>query len=209
MIQEATRAGELAALHRAIATCTKCALSGGRTQAVPGEGPWNADVMFVGEGPGFHEDRQGRPFVGRAGQLLDEMLGVAGLQRDEVFITNIVKCRPPENRDPLPNEIAACADYLTRQIELIGPKFIVTLGRYSMARFFPGQSISRIHGRQQTIGGITYVPMYHPAAALRSAAVHEALETDFRRLGEMLREHARRELERQEPEPSAQQLRLI
>ena len=124
-------------LEAAIRACTLCALHRGRTQAVPGEGPVNADLMFIGEGPGFHEDRQGRPFVGAAGQFLEELLASINLTRQQVYIANVVKCRPPGNRDPLPDELSACAPYLDRQIEVIRPKVIVTLGRFSMARFFP------------------------------------------------------------------------
>lgn len=198
----------LAAVHERIKRCTNCGLCRSRTHAVPGEGPESAEVMFIGEGPGFNEDRQGRPFVGQAGQLLNQLIDVAGLRREDVFITNIVKCRPPDNRDPLPGEIEACSGYLTEQLSLIRPRFVVTLGRYSMARFFPGQTISRIHGKSQTIAGVTYVAMYHPAAALRQQALREATETDFRMLRKLL-EEAPSPSEEHPPEPPEQQLRLM
>ena len=133
-----------------VSVCTDCPLSKGRTKAVPGEGPADAEIMFIGEGPGFHEDQQGRPFVGPAGQFLDQLIMSAGLKREEVFIANVVKCRPPNNRDPLPGEIAACRKHLDKQIELINPKVVVTLGRYSMARFLPNQTIGKIRGRARS-----------------------------------------------------------
>ena len=135
--------GEIAQLVR---HCTDCPLHQGRTNAVPGEGSPNTDIMFIGEGPGYQEDRQGRPFVGPAGKVLEEMLASIGLTREQVYIANMVKCRPPQNRDPAPTEIAACSKYLDRQIELIDPALIVTLGRFSLVRFFPGESISRARG---------------------------------------------------------------
>ena len=169
-------------------TCTECGLSQGRTRVVPGEGPDNAEVMFIGEAPGFNEDKQGRPFVGAAGQFLEELLAEAGLRRDQVYIGNVVKCRPPNNRDPLPTEIAACKSWLDGQIELIHPKIIVTLGRFSMARWFPGQSISRIHGQPAERDGITIVPMFHPAAALHQQALKATIIDDFRRLPRLLQQ---------------------
>jgi len=156
-------------LEQAICTCQQCRLAGGRTQAVPGAGNYNAVVMFVGEGPGFEEDRQGRPFVGRSGQFLTEMLNSVGIRREEVYITNVVKCRPPDNRDPLPDELLACSDYLTRQVALINPRIIVTLGRFSMQRWLPGASITKVHGQVRNIGhGRIALAMFHPAAALRN-----------------------------------------
>ncbi|GIW13998.1 MAG: hypothetical protein KatS3mg062_1437 [Tepidiforma sp.] len=177
------RARELYDLIRA---CRMCALAETRTRAVPGEGPLDADVMFIGEAPGMHEDQQGRPFVGAAGQFLTELLAEAGLRRDEVYICNVLKCRPPGNRDPLPGEIAACAEYLDLQIDLVDPLVIVTLGRFSMARWFPQAAISRIHGRPATVDGRVIVPMYHPAAALRQANLREVMVEDFRRLAEVI-----------------------
>src|SRR5438067_6272861 len=153
-----------------VKTCQLCRLAKTRTNAVPGEGDRHAEVMFIGEGPGYHEDKQGRPFVGQAGQFLNELLQIAGLDRQSVYITNVVKCRPPNNRDPEPDEKAACAPYLGRQIALINPSIIVTLGRYSMARFFPGKRISDIHGTAQLVDGRLCVAMYHPAAGLHQAS---------------------------------------
>jgi len=137
---------DLSQIVQQVRTCNLCGLSASRQKAVPGEGPAHAEIMLIGEGPGFHEDQQGRPFVGPSGQFLNELLASAGYKREQVFITNVVKCRPPGNRDPLPEEIQACSGYLDRQIALINPKVIVTLGRFSMARWFPGQKISAIHG---------------------------------------------------------------
>src|SRR3989337_1301407 len=157
---------ELRRWPRPIQSCTDCQLHQARKLAVPGEGPADSAVMFIGEGPGFHENEQGRPFVGAAGHFLEELLGSIGLTRQQVYITNIVKCRPPGNRDPQLPEIEECAKYLDRQIEAINPKVIVTLGRFSMARFIPEARISTVHGRARTINGRVIVPMYHPAAAL-------------------------------------------
>lgn len=168
--------------------CALCELSRTRTNAVPGEGPANAEVMFIGEGPGFNEDKQGRPFVGAAGQFLNELLQIAGFKREEVYITNVVKCRPPGNRDPLPEEIQACARYLDRQIELINPKVIVTLGRFSMARWFPSEKISAVHGKAKRAGGRVIVAMFHPAAALHQQSLRATVEEDFRKLRQIVAE---------------------
>ena len=176
----------LADLARDVSGCDRCLLARGRTRAVPGDGPENAAIMFIGEGPGFHEDQQGKPFVGVAGQFLNELLQSIGLQRADVYITNVVKCRPPGNRDPQPEEIAACQSYLDRQIALIKPKVIVTLGRYSMARAFPNEKISAIHGKPRKVGDIVYVPMFHPAAALHQPALQKTVEEDFARLPRIL-----------------------
>ena len=165
-----------------VSVCQKCPLAQTRLKAVPGEGPPNAPVLFIGEGPGFHEDKQGRPFVGPSGQFLQELIEVAGLTRTDVFITNIVKCRPPGNRDPLPSEIAACSDYLDRQLASIKPRVIVTLGRHSMARFLPGTTISKIHGVHRVVDGWTIFPMYHPAAALHQRALRQTLLDDMKKL---------------------------
>jgi DNA polymerase len=165
-----------------VRVCRLCKLSRTRTNAVPGEGDYRAEVMFIGEGPGYHEDRQGRPFVGNAGSFLNELLGIAGLSRPTVFITNVVKCRPPNNRDPEPDEIGACSSYLDRQIALINPRVIVTLGRYSMARFFPGERISQIHGMARMVEGRMCVAMYHPAAGLHQASLADIIRSDFRKL---------------------------
>lgn len=162
-----------------VSVCTRCILHYSRKNAVPGEGPANARIMFIGEGPGFHENEQGRPFVGAAGHFLDELLEKIGMKRSEVFITNVVKCRPPGNRDPLPEELEACNDYLERQIQAINPKVIVTLGRYSMARFLPNAKISDVHGQAVRVRGRLIVPMYHPAAALHQASLKPIVERDF------------------------------
>ena len=160
--------------------CTECPLSQGRTNAVPGEGSPQAEIMFIGEGPGFQEDRQGRPFVGPAGQFLEEMLASIGLTREQVFIANMIKCRPPQNRDPQPAEMSACRKYLDRQIELINPRLIVTLGRFSLGRFFPGESISRARGRARQKDGRWIYPVMHPAAALHRQELKSAIVNDFR-----------------------------
>jgi DNA polymerase len=168
------------------AVCTRCNLHFSRKKAVPGEGPANADIMFIGEGPGFHENEQGRPFVGAAGKFLEELLHNIGLRREQVFIGNVVKCRPPSNRDPLPEELNACSDYLERQISAINPKVIVTLGRYSMARFLPNAKISEIHGQSFHVKGRLVVPMFHPAAALHQPSLKPYLVEDFNRLPELI-----------------------
>jgi DNA polymerase len=162
--------------------CTRCKLHAGRKKAVPGEGPADAEIMFIGEGPGFHEDQQGRPFVGAAGKFLEELLGYIGLKREQVFIANVVKCRPPGNRDPEAEELEACAAYLERQIKALNPKVIVTLGRYSMERFFPGAKISAIHGQARKVDGRLVVAMFHPAAALHQQKYRQPLIDDFKKL---------------------------
>jgi len=169
-------------LYAAVRTCTRCALAGTRQNAVPGEGPLDAEVMLIGEAPGANEDRQGRPFVGQAGQFLEELLAAAEMRREDVYICNVLKCRPPGNRDPLPTEIASCKGYLDSQIDLIDPPVIVTLGRFSMSRWFPQQAISRIHGRFRILDGRYYVPMYHPAAALHQQNLRAIILDDFRAL---------------------------
>ena len=170
---------EVAAMVR---QCTRCELCRGRTHAVPGDGNPTAEIMFIGEAPGWNEDKQGLPFVGAAGQFLNELLASINLDRNTVFITNVVKCRPPGNRDPLPDEIAACYPYLETQIETIDPLLIVTLGRYSMARWFPNERISRIHGTPKRVGDRIIVPMYHPAAALHQGSLRATIQADFERL---------------------------
>ena len=159
--------------------CQKCGLCRGRKLAVPGEGPAPAELLFIGEGPGFHENEQGRPFVGAAGKFLEQLLGSIGLTRQQVFIANVVKCRPPNNRDPQPDEIAACGSFLDEQIELVSPRLIVTLGRFSMARWFPGESISRIHGQPKKFGDHWVLPFFHPAAALHQDRFRALIEADF------------------------------
>lgn len=172
----------LAATARRIASCNDCGLCRGRTNAVPGEGSADAEIMFIGEGPGFYEDQQARPFVGASGKFLDELLVSIGLDRRKVFITNVVKCRPPQNRDPQPDEIEACRKHLDEQLEAIRPKVVVTLGRHSMQRWFPGEAIGRIHGQPRRKGDLIVVPMYHPAAALHQGSLRRVIEADFSKL---------------------------
>lgn len=164
------------------AGCEKCDLHHARKLSVPGEGPADAELMFIGEGPGFHENEQGRPFVGPAGAFLEELLASIGLTRQKVFITNVVKCRPPGNRDPQFEELEACASYLDRQIQAINPKVIVTLGRFSMARFLPNAKISEVHGQAVQVRGRLVAPMYHPAAALHQPSLRSTVEADFKKL---------------------------
>ena len=182
--------GDLMRVAQEVALCTRCELHYSRKNAVPGEGPEDANIMLVGEGPGFHENEQGRPFVGAAGKFLEELLSSIGMTRSEVFITNVVKCRPPGNRDPLPDELAACSDYLERQIQALNPSVIVTLGRYSMARFLPNARISDVHGQAMQAKGRLVVAMYHPAAALHQASLKPVLERDFARLPELISKSA-------------------
>ncbi|MCE2501051.1 MAG: uracil-DNA glycosylase [Dehalococcoidia bacterium] len=176
----------LADLARRVSACTDCPLHTGRTNAVPGEGPSDAEILFIGEGPGFHEDRQGRPFVGPAGNFLEDLLQSIGMTREQVFIANMVKCRPPENRDPTPAEISACSKYLDRQIELLNPLLIVTLGRFSTAKFVPGQAISRVRGRLHSVGGRRVFPIMHPAAGLRRQEMRAGIEEDFAKIPGLL-----------------------
>ena len=173
-------------LAERVRTCNDCTLHTGRTYAVPGEGPPDADILFIGEGPGYHEDRQGRPFVGPAGNFLEDLLESVGMTRDQVYIANMVKCRPPNNRDPMPGEIEACRKYLDRQIELIDPLLIVTLGRFSTSRFLPGQSISRVRGQLRPVGGRHIFPIMHPAAGLRRQEMRAAIEEDFLKIPGLL-----------------------
>jgi uracil-DNA glycosylase family 4 len=173
-------------VRQEVVACQKCALHFSRKNGVPGEGPLDAEIMMIGEGPGFHENEQGRPFVGAAGKYLDELLMGVHLKRQQVYITNIVKCRPPGNRDPLPEEIQACGAYLDKQIEAINPKVIITLGRYSMARYLPNAKISDVHGQPVRVKGRLIIPMYHPAAALHQPALKSSIERDFSRLPEFI-----------------------
>ena len=198
---------ELEILHNQIQTCTLCKLHAGRTNAVPGEGPEHADIMFIGEGPGFHEDKQGRPFVGAAGRFLEELLESIGLKREQVFITNVVKCRPPANRDPETDEIEACRGYLDQQIELIQPKMVVTLGRFSMARYFTNAKISQIHGKPKKMDGVIYYPMYHPAAALHQPSLRRTVQEDMGRIPQLLADIDR--LVEEEPPENVEQLSLF
>jgi DNA polymerase len=191
------RRAALEAIATEVRSCTRCRLHAGRTRAVPGEGHPGTEVVFVGEAPGQTEDRQGRPFVGRAGDLLVRLLGQIGWRREEVFITNIVKCRPPENRDPEPDEVAACAPYLRRQLETLEPALVVTLGRHSMGRFMPGAKISAAHGTSRPADpssgaeGVAVYAMYHPAAALRTPEIERQSFSDVRGVPRAL-EDARR-----------------
>ena len=169
-------------LYETIADCPNCVLAKERSRTVPGSGPITADLMFVGEAPGQREDDWGLPFVGRSGQFLDELLGRIGLARGDVYVTNVVKCRPPGNRDPEPAEIAACGDFLEQQIATVNPKVIATLGRFSMARWFPEARISGIHGQVKRIDDRYVIPMYHPAAALRNGSLREVMHDDFAKI---------------------------
>ena len=175
-------------LYKEIAVCQQCDLSKYRTKVVPGEGPDNAEIMFIGEAPGWHEDQQGRPFVGPAGQFLDQLLASINLKRHQVYIANVIKCRPTGNRDPSPVEIQSCRKWLDSQVEMIRPKIIVTLGRYSMAMFFPGKSISKIHGTSQKRDGVICYAMYHPAAALHQQSLRQVIETDMLKIPSLLAE---------------------
>lgn len=190
-------AGELERLRLEVQACRRCPLYKGRRNAVLGEGPPNARIMLVGEAPGYWEDLQGRPFVGAAGKLLNELLKTAGLSREEVYITNVVKCRPPGNRDPLPEEEEACAPYLERQLALIKPEIICTLGNHATRRIlskygFEAQPISRIHGRPfqaSTVSGrLLIIPLFHPATALHRPPMRETLFKDWLKVGELLAE---------------------
>ncbi len=186
------RKAALDAIAAEVRVCDRCRLSQGRTMAVPGEGSPDTEVVFVGEGPGQNEDRQGRPFVGAAGTLLDELLGMVEWRREDVFITNVVKCRPPHNRDPEPDEMAACAPYLRRQLEALDPALLITLGRFSLQMFMPGDRISRVHGTERAVDPSTGAPaavgyaMYHPAAALRQGALKETMQRDMAAVPEVL-----------------------
>jgi DNA polymerase len=202
------RRAALDAIAAEVRACAACRLHAGRSNAVPGEGDPMTEVVFVGEGPGVNEDRLGRPFVGRAGDLLVRLLASIGWRRADVFITNVVKCRPPDNRDPEPDEVAACAPYLRRQLEVLDPALIVTLGRHSMSRFMPGTTISRAHGMSAPVdpasgaAAARVFAMYHPAAALRAAAVETASFADMSLIPAALVE-ARRLRDRATPAPPA------
>ncbi len=191
--------GQLAAVADEVRGCTRCPLHRGRTQAVPGEGNPISDVLLVGEGPGAREDATGRPFVGPAGKFLEELLGSIGWQRGDVFIANVVKCRPPGNRDPEPDEIASCAPYLDRQEAALEPAVIVTLGRHSLQRYLPGSRISAVHGQLRRAHGRFIFPMYHPAAALHQSSLRETLIADIRGLPAALLA-ARRTIEEEQAE---------
>lgn len=197
----------LEAVHTEVRACTLCPLHAARTRAVPGAGPADAEIMFIGEAPGFHEDQQGLPFVGAAGRYLNELLTKVGIDRQHVFITNVIKCRPPSNREPKAEEVETCKPYLDRQIEIISPRVIVTLGRHSMARAFPEEKISTVHGQPREVNGQIYFPMYHPAAALHQPSLRSVLAADFARLRDLL--DGNLEPETYTPPPDAEQLSLF
>ena len=178
----------LALIAKEVAVCTKCALHESRKKAVPGDGPADAEIMFIGEGPGFHENEQGKPFVGASGKFLDQLLAQAELTREDVFICNVVKCRPPSNRDPQQDELEACDSYLQSQIEAINPSIIVTLGRISMSKFFGSVKISAVHGQMQKVGERFVIPMFHPAAALHQPQLKPSILADFAKLPNQLNE---------------------
>jgi uracil-DNA glycosylase len=180
------RAAVLAAIAQEVRDCKLCRLYEKATNPVPGAGDAHAEIMFIGEGPGLNEDKQGLPFVGRSGDYLEKLLKLINLTRDQVFIGNVVKHRPPDNRDPLPDEITACKAFLDRQIEAIDPLLIVTLGRFSMARYFPNGKISQIHGQPRYDERRAYYPLFHPAAILRNPAMEPQMEADFKRLPDIL-----------------------
>jgi uracil-DNA glycosylase family 4 len=206
-VTDAERRAALEAIAAEVRVCTRCRLHATRTHAVPGEGDPSTEVVFVGEGPGQNEDREGRPFVGRAGGLLVNLLSHIGWTREDVFITNIVKCRPPGNRDPEPDEVEACAPYLRRQLEVLDPAVIATLGRHSMGRFMPGARISQAHGTvrpaEPSTGArdATVFAMYHPAAALRQGSLKETMQADMAGVPEALLEARRRRAPAPPPEP--------
>ena len=197
---------ELTQLYDQIRVCQKCDLSKGRTNAVPGEGPENSEIMMIGEAPGFYEDREGRPFVGASGKFLDELLAGIQLKRDQIYICNVIKCRPPQNRDPQPEEMDACKPYLDRQIDLIKPKIIITISRFAMARWFADKKIGEIHGKPKKIGNLVVLPMYHPAAALHQPSLKKVLQEDFGKIPQILKEMAnlQEEQEQKKPEPPQQ-----
>jgi uracil-DNA glycosylase family 4 len=192
-----------------VRACTKCDLHHSRKLAVPGEGPADAQLMCIGEGPGFHENEQGRPFVGAAGKFLEELLALIHLKREQVFICNVVKCRPPGNRDPQPDEIEACRPYLDRQVAAIRPPVIVTLGRFSMARYFGGAKISTVHGQAKQADGRLVVAMFHPAAALHQPALRQSIEDDFRKLPGLIEEARKKAASAPPPPPDAKQLSMF
>jgi len=179
---------ELEEIAAQVRKCTRCPLYQSATHGVPGEGPANAEIMMIGEGPGYNEDKQGRPFVGAAGHFLDDLLASINLKRSDIFITNVVKHRPPNNRDPFPEEIEACRIWLDQQIELIRPKVIVTISRFAMARWFPNEKISAIHGKARRFGNLLVVPMFHPAAALHNQSLRPVLEADFKKLPQYIKD---------------------
>jgi len=199
----------LKAIEAEVAECTACRLHLSRKLPVPGSGSPEADIVFIGEAPGFHENEQGIPFVGAAGRFLDELLASIQLKREDVFICNVVKCRPPGNRDPETPEMEACAGYLQRQIEAINPGVIVTLGRFSMARYFPKAKISVIHGEAKVVNGRMIVPMYHPAAALHQPSLRRTIEEDFLKLPAFIQQGKGFDAAASSSEDSPEQLSLF
>ncbi len=194
-------------LYTQMATCPRCPeLVRNRTQVVPGDGPVNARLVLVGEAPGWHEDQQGRPFVGPAGQFLDQLLANGGLKRQDVYITNVIKCRPPQNRDPLPQEVANCRPWLEAQLAQLKPRLLIPLGRHALAWFFPQESIARLHGTTRRKDNLTYYFVYHPAAALHQPSLRRTLEDDFRRVPALLAEIERAAAP---DKPQAEQLSLF
>ena len=202
-------AAQLERLAAEVRECTLCSLHTTRTNAVPGAGSVKAEILFIGEGPGYHEDQQGLPFVGRSGDYLSYLLEQIRLKREDVFITNIIKCRAPNNRDPLPHEIQACRPYFERQLALIDPLVVATLGRFSMRLFFPGASISRIHGQARIEGGRAYLPLYHPAAALRNPNLRHDMEVDIAQLRALRDEMRSRRAAGEVPEQPREQKTLF
>jgi DNA polymerase len=199
----------LLALHQEVRVCELCALHRTRTKAVPGDGDPEAKIMIVGEAPGQNEDKQGLPFVGAAGQLLNQLLAGIGIERKDVYITNIIKCRPPGNRDPLPDEVSSCSAYLDRQVQLIRPAVILLLGRHAVQRLLPGSSgISRIHGQLIQRGDRAYVPLYHPAAALYNNFLVDTLNQDFRKVQGYIAEIEARRQATKAPEETDQKEQL-
>lgn len=188
----ATNTQKLEYLNKLVANCKRCPLYRSATNPVPGAGNPNSQIVFIGEAPGFHEDQQGLPFVGASGKLLDKLLLSIGMDRRQVFIANILKHRPPDNRDPLPSEITACTPYLVAQLQVIQPKIIITLGRFAMNFFFPDQFISKVHGQVMPLLWhdliLSVIPVYHPSAALRNGAMNQALAADFIKIGQYLKE---------------------
>ena len=173
-------------ITKQVRTCKKCRLHRTRKKAVPGSGPKNPKVVFIGEAPGYNEDQQGEPFVGRSGKFLDNLLSLVGMTRDSVWIGNVIKCRPPENRDPHVDELRSCAPYLKLQLRELNPKLVCPLGRFAAAHFLPGIKISEAHGKPQKVKGFIILPLYHPAAGLRSTKVAQALKKDFLKIPKVL-----------------------
>lgn len=214
------RSEVLAEISKQVAICENCKLHYSRKRSVPGEGPADSEILFIGEGPGFYENEQGRPFVGQAGKFLDELLATAGYNRNQVFITNVVKCRPPENRDPELDELTACGIYLDKQIEIIDPRVIVTLGRISMGKFLPAARISSVHGQPFKVHDRLIVPMFHPAAALHQPSLKSTVISDFAALPTIIEEAKHEKVKKVEvhqdedqaatpADPTAEQLSLF